>query len=56
MLHSTGSTKCGVKAGRRRRNEMMKAASAIHGGNEEDLKPSTIGMLETLEENAKKKM
>jgi hypothetical protein len=33
---------------------MMKAASAIHGGSEEDLKPCTIGILETLERKCKK--
>ena len=50
----TGSDKCGVKAGRRRRMETMLAVNAIHGGSLDDLKPGTVGMLETLERKAKK--
>ena len=34
--------------------ETMLAVNAIHGGSSDDLKPGTVGMLETLERKAKK--
>ena len=39
--------------GRKRRKETIIAVCGIHGGNEENLKPGTIGMFETLEKKCK---
>ncbi|CAB3999645.1 Hypothetical predicted protein, partial [Paramuricea clavata] len=44
----TGEGSCVESTGRKRRKETIVAVCGIHGGNEENLKPGTIGMLETL--------
>lgn len=42
-----------MKAGRQQRNETMLAVGGEHGGSSENLKPGTVGMLETLERKCK---
>ena len=42
-----------MKAARQRQKETISAVSAIHGGSLENLKPGTVGMLETLERKCK---
>ena len=49
----TGSAECTIASGRQRRNDTIAALSAIHGGSEGNLKPVTIGMLETMEKKCK---
>ena len=49
----TGSAECTIASGRQRRNDTIAALSATHGGSEGNLKPVTIGMLETMEKKCK---
>ena len=49
----TGEGSCVESTGRRRRRDTMAGVSGIHGGSKENLKPGTIGMLETLNKKCK---
>ena len=49
----TGGGKCVDSTRRKRRQNMLAAANAIHGGSDENLRPGTIGMLETLDRKCK---
>ena len=44
----TGEGSCVESTGRKRRRETMAVVSGIHGGSKDNLKPGTIGMMETL--------
>ena len=45
----TGSSTCSATTGKKRRNKTMQAAKEIHGGSQEDRRPATQGLLETVD-------
>jgi hypothetical protein len=49
----TGEGSCVESTGRKHRRETMAVVSGIHGGSKDNLKPGTIGMLETLNKKCK---
>jgi hypothetical protein len=51
----TGTASCSESSLRQRRQETMKAASAIHGGSSSSMEPATIGMVDTQEKRSGKK-
>ena len=49
----TGEGSCVESTGRKRRRETMAVVCSIHGGSKDNLKPGTIGMMETLNKKCK---
>ena len=49
----TGTPGYGSSTGRKRRQETMQAACALHGGSNSNTTPATIGMVETMETRSK---